>query len=101
MSFSRVAVYQIKPGTADDIVQKAQDDLMPILKQLPGYIAYQVQKQSEEKVISISAWQSKDYAEAANNRIRSWVEQNIADAVLSVQTYISNIRFTDDSSLIV
>ena len=101
MSYSRVAMYQLKPGTVEEVVQRAEQELKPILRQLPGYIAYQVQKGSEEKVISISAWQSKEEAEAANQRIERWVAANIADTVVSVQSYISNIVFTYDQSLIV
>jgi heme-degrading monooxygenase HmoA len=102
MTWSRVAIYKFKPGTVDGVVQKAQQELLPVLQHQPGYIAYQVQKAGEpDQAISISAWQSQQDAEAATTFIERWVRDNIADTVVSVQQYISNIAFSDDRSLIV
>jgi hypothetical protein len=36
MTWSRVAIYKFKPDTVEGVVQKAQQELLPVLQQQPG-----------------------------------------------------------------
>ena len=55
MQHARVATYQLKPGTADEVIRRAQ----------AGFVAYGLVKTGEDSAISISVWQSEEQAIAA------------------------------------
>ena len=76
---ARIARYSFT-GSVDDIAQKVEESMLPILQSQPGFKAYTVIESGDE-VISLSAWESIEAAEAANASIASWVADNLADRV--------------------
>ena len=94
MTHVRVAVYTLKPGTIAEVVRRAEAEMFPILRQFSGFIAYDLVKTGHDTAISISSWESKEQAEQANQRIGSWVKQNVADTVASVESHIGELAFS-------
>jgi hypothetical protein len=85
----RIATYTYT-GDANDIAQKVEDGMLPILKAQPGFKSYSIMS-AGEKIISISAWDSADAAEAANAAIADWVAENIAEEVELKKSHIGEV----------
>ena len=66
MQHARVAVYQVKPGTADEIARRAQAGMLPIFRNQPGFVAYGGVTADVDTVISLSFWQTQEQADAAD-----------------------------------
>jgi heme-degrading monooxygenase HmoA len=94
MAHVRVAVYQIKPGSANEIVQKAQSGMLPIFRQQPGFVAYEGVVTGDTEVVSISTWESVEQAQAAVQIAASWVRENLADAIVSVTNHVGELGFS-------
>ena len=93
MQHARIAVYQVKPGTADEIARRAQAEMLPIFRSQPGFVAYGGVTTDVDTVISLSFWQTQEQAEAAVQAAASWVKDNLAEMVVSVQNYVGDLAF--------
>lgn len=93
MQHVRVALYKVKPGTVDDTIRKAQGGMLPIFRAQPGFIGYGLVKTGDDALISISAWQSTEQADAASQTAAQWVRENLADVFLSVQNHVGDLFF--------
>jgi heme-degrading monooxygenase HmoA len=100
MQHTRVAVYKFKPGSADEVIAKAEAGLLPIYRAQPGFVAYGVVKTGDDSGISISVWQTGDQAQAAVQTAGTWVAANIAALVESVQNHVGDLSFFSSSGTI-
>ena len=89
---ARIAKYTFT-GDAQVIAQKAEDGLLPIFQAQPGFKAYSVVA-SDEKIISFSAWESAESADAANTAAAKWIAANIADQIELKNITMGEILFS-------
>jgi hypothetical protein len=76
---ARVAKYTYT-GDVHEIAAKVEDGMLPIFEAQPGFKAYSIVA-TDEKIISFSAWDSAESAEAANVAAAEWIAANIADSI--------------------
>ncbi len=67
-------------GDVQELVQRAEKGMLPIFQSQPGFKAYSL-IDSDGEIISFSAWDSAEHAEAANAAAASWVAQNMAGEI--------------------
>ena len=94
MAHVRLAVYQTRPGTVDEILRRAQSGMLPIFRQQPGFVAYEGVKTGDAEVVSISTWESAEQAQAAVQTAAGWVKENIGDMVVSVDNHVGELGFS-------
>jgi steroid delta-isomerase-like uncharacterized protein len=87
----RVAVYRFRAGAADEVIRRAETGMLPIFRGRPGFISYEVVKTGEDSGISISTWETERQAQDAVQVAAAWVQDNIADLVVSVQNHVGTI----------
>lgn len=73
MTCLRVAAYPLDPGDVDEIVRRANEDLVPIYRDQEGFESLSVAA-TGDTIVSVSRWGSKDHAEKAAEAIRAWVK---------------------------
>ena len=88
----RIARYSIS-GDVQEIARKAEEGLLPIFQAQTGFKAYSV-VQTNGDIISFSAWESAEAAEAANAAAADWVAENIAEAIQLKESMIGEILFS-------
>lgn len=93
MPVARVASYQFLPGTSDEVFARVEQELLPLLKQQPGYLSYEAHRLDNERGVSISTWVSQEHADAAHTVIEMWAEERIGDYVVMVERYMSNVNY--------
>jgi heme-degrading monooxygenase HmoA len=93
MQHMRIAFYQFKPGSMDEVVRKAENGMLPTFRKQPGFVAYGLVKTGADTAISISAWQTREQADAAVQAAASWVKENIAEVTESVQNHVGDVAF--------
>ena len=86
---ARIARYTFT-GDAQELARKAEDGMLPIFQSQPGFKAYSL-FESDDEIISLSAWESADAADAANEVSASWVADNLADRVQLKEARIGEI----------
>ena len=77
-------------GDVAEIARRAEEGMLPIFQAQPGFKAYSL-LESEGEVLSFSAWESAESAEAANMAAADWVASNLADRIQLKETKIGEI----------
>jgi hypothetical protein len=72
--YGRVVTYKHSEDR-DALEARARAGVIPIVTALPGYIAYGVMV-FDDKVVSVSAWESEDHAKAGDAALLDWVKNN-------------------------
>jgi len=67
-------------GDAQDLARRAEEGMLPIFQSQPGFKAYSL-IQSDGEIISFSAWDSAEHAEAANAAAATWIAENMASQI--------------------
>ena len=75
----RFARYEVT-GDVHEIARQAEDGMLPIFRAQPGFKAYSLAADGSE-VMSYSAWESADAAEAASAAAAEWIASNLADKI--------------------
>ena len=88
----RMARYTFS-GDAQELAQRAEEGLLPIFEAQPGFRAYSV-IESDGEIMSFSAWDSAEQAEAANSAAADWVAANMTDDIDLKETRIGEIIFS-------
>jgi heme-degrading monooxygenase HmoA len=91
----RIGIYTGEPAKIDAILGKAKAELPPLMRQQPGMRRYSVFRTGPGELVSLSAWDSHDHAEAAGQKLVAWVKQNTADAITGVENHVGEIAFSE------
>jgi heme-degrading monooxygenase HmoA len=88
---ARIARYAFS-GDAQEIARTAEEGMLPIFQAQPGFKSYAV-IESEDELISFSAWKTSEAAEAANAAAIEWVTKNLSDKVDLKESRFGEILF--------
>jgi heme-degrading monooxygenase HmoA len=98
MRHVRVAVYQFTPGTTEEYVLKwTKEGSLAIYRQQPGFVAYEAIHAEGDTWISVTTWESREQADAGNERIGRWIRETpqMASLVRSRDhTWIGDLAFS-------
>jgi hypothetical protein len=70
-------------ATAEQMVPKATQGLLPILRQSNGFAAYCVIAGDDADLHSISLFDTREAANAAYDKVREWVQANLSEWIRS------------------
>jgi hypothetical protein len=93
MQYSRIAILKFKPGAADEGLAKGQAGLLPLFRAQPGFVAYGAVKTGDDSGVTIGIWETREQAQAAAEISATWVQNNIASLVESVQNLVGDVSF--------
>lgn len=85
--YGRVALFQLKPGTAESLREKTIAELPALLRQQPGYVRYVAWQTGPESVIAYTAHATQAQGEASLAAIQGWIGANVTPSVVSVERH--------------
>ena len=88
----RMARYTFS-GDAQELASQAEEGILPIFEAQSGFRAYTVIA-SEGEIMSFSAWDTAEQAEAANAAAAGWVGENMAADLDLKESRIGEILFS-------
>ena len=89
---ARLARYTFS-GDAQELGQRAEAGLLPIFQAQPGFKAYSV-IETDGEIVSFSAWDTAEQAEAANAAAADWVAENMTDDIDLKETRFGEVLFS-------
>jgi heme-degrading monooxygenase HmoA len=89
---TRIAKYTFT-GDAQELARRAEEGMLPIFQAQPGFKAYTLVS-TGEKIISFSAWDSAESAEAAGTAAADWIQENMADSIELKDAHIGEVLFS-------
>ena len=67
-----------KAGMAEELARRIKEGAIPIISDVPGFVAYYVVYALDDTVTAISIFNDYAGAEESNRRALPWIEQNLA-----------------------
>lgn len=93
MRHVRVATYEIKKGTFQEIADEAHTGMLRTFREQPGFLRYGVADLGNNTLVSVSLWQTRKDAEASALIAATWDRENVADRVELRSTQIGDLAF--------
>jgi heme-degrading monooxygenase HmoA len=97
-AYATVAVFRLTddftPWDGQHIAQLAEDNLVPMLRALPGFRSFQliaVGGPEPRTAVAVSQWDTSDQGEAGREQAERWTEGKVARWITAVTTYEGHI----------
>ena len=78
-----------KTGMAEELTRRIKEGAIPIISDVPGFIAYYVVYAPDDTVTAISIFNDYAGAEESNRRALTWIEQNLAPLLTGPATALA------------
>jgi hypothetical protein len=91
MRCTRVALYDIKSGTFDEVVSLAKEGMVPLFRKSDGFVSYGVAQVDRGTFVSLSTWETRAQADAASAKAADWVETNGRDQFTLRDNYVGDL----------
>ena len=73
--------YLITPGTGEEFLHSVQTGFVPIISRIPGFIAYDALLVGNDRIVSISVFDTPLGVIESTPRALQWVQENIAGLI--------------------
>ena len=93
MQHLRLATYEIKKGTFQDVAKVAENGMLGTFREQPGFVRYGVADVGDKTLVSISLWETRKHADAAVPVAATWVRENLGDQIEIRSNQIGDFAF--------
>ncbi len=66
-----------RPGMAEELASRVKEGVIPLVSDVPGFMAYYVIYAPDDTVTAISIFNNVEAAEESNRRALAWIEKNL------------------------
>jgi heme-degrading monooxygenase HmoA len=93
MKHVRIATYEIKKGSFQELAEVAEDQMLREFRDQPGFIRYGLAEGGDRTCISISLWETRKDADAASAVSAAWDRDHVADRVELKRNQVGDLAF--------
>jgi heme-degrading monooxygenase HmoA len=93
MKHVRIATYEIKKGSFQELADVARDEMLRKFRDQPGFIRYGLADSGDQTCVSLSLWETRKDAEAASAVSETWDREHIADRVQLKTNQVGDLAF--------
>jgi heme-degrading monooxygenase HmoA len=93
MEHVRIATYEIKDGSFQELADIARRGMLRTFQDQPGFIRYGLADLGDRKCLSLSVWETRKNADAAVPVAERWVRENVAGRVELRSNQIGDLAF--------
>jgi heme-degrading monooxygenase HmoA len=89
--FAAIRYYQADPPSIDEVVRRVQEEFVPLIREMRGFVSYfiLVPSEREEDIVSVSVFEDQQSAEESNRKAAEWVVQNLSELLLPTPEFAS------------
>lgn len=79
--FAAIRYYQADPPSIEEVVRRVQEDFVPLIRDMRGFVSYfiLVPSEREEDIVSVGVFEDQQSAEESNRKAAEWVVQNLSE----------------------
>ena len=77
--YASIRRYRTRPADADEVVRRANEGFVPIIRSAPGLVAYYIVKVGGGVVATVSVFEDEAGARGSNRLAADWVQANLAE----------------------
>jgi quinol monooxygenase YgiN len=89
--FAAIRYYQADPPSIEEVVRRVQEDFVPLIRDMRGFVSYVilVPSEREEDIVSVSVFEDQQSAEESNREAADWVVQNLSELLRPIPEFAS------------
>lgn len=95
---ARIGFYTARPGDLDHVIERARDEVIPMLELEAGFRRYTVVRTGPDRLVSITGWDTHDEAQMAARRLSAWVAEVMGPTLVSVENHIAEVAHITEAS---
>lgn len=73
--------YNMFPGAIETIRTRVNEELVPTMRQMPGFVAYYVVDGGDGTLIAISVFEDRAVAEDSTRQATTWVRERLSHLI--------------------
>lgn len=89
--FVTIRRYQVKPGSIKEVASRVQKGLVGIVSKQPGFVSYHAVDAGNNVALSVSVYQDRASAEAANKTAAQWVQANLSGLISGLEVTVGEV----------
>jgi heme-degrading monooxygenase HmoA len=74
---------KVKPGSADELARRVNEEALSIVSGVPGFQAYYVIYGEDDTVVTVSVFEDRAGAEECNKQIMAWIRENMGPMLVT------------------
>jgi hypothetical protein len=75
--YAAIRQAKLKPGTAEEVLKKADEGAVPLITSQPGFKNYYLVLGDDGCITTVSIFADKAAAEACNAKLLDWIKANV------------------------
>ena len=89
--FAAIRYYQADPPSIDEAIRRVQEDFVPLIRDMRGFVSYfiLVPSEREQDIVSVSVFEDQQSAEESNRKAAEWVVQNLSELLQPTPEFAS------------
>jgi ABC-type sulfate transport system substrate-binding protein len=95
MEYVRIAEYSIQNGTFQEIAEKAKMGMLPKFQEQTGFVRYGLADVDGGNALSISIWNTREDAVAAEAVAATWIRENLGDKITLKSSHVGTLAFLE------
>lgn len=73
--------YPVAWGKLDETLRRARTEFIPLVRGMPGFVAYHVMDPGDTTLITVSVFETEEGVRDCNRRATEWADEFLADLV--------------------
>jgi heme-degrading monooxygenase HmoA len=99
MQYTQVTTITTQPGQMAEFLHRAETELLPLHRSLPGFVAFTATKTGEATVVMFGIWQTRQQAEESVKTSNRWMNKGGAGVLVdALHNYVGELPFLAFSS---
>lgn len=95
---ARIGFYTARPGDLDAVIERARDEVIPMLESESGFRRYTLVRTGADTLASITGWDTHAQAAVAAQRLSAWVAQVMGETLVSVENHLATVASIAEAS---
>ena len=87
--YAAISQAKAKPGHAEELARVIKEGAIPIISDVPGFMAYYVVYAPDDTVTAISIFDNAAGAEDSNRRGMAWIQENLTPLMAGSATAVA------------
>jgi|SRR5579862_9929517 quinol monooxygenase YgiN len=75
--YAAIRQAKARPGRAEELASRIKEGVIPLVSDVPGFMAYYVVYAPDDTLTAISVFNNVEAAEESNTRALAWIEKNL------------------------
>ena len=89
--FATIRRYNVNPGQMSEVVKRVKQGLVPIVSKQQGFVSYRAIDAGGNVTLSVSFYQTRAAADAANKEAATWVKANLAQLITAIDVTVGEV----------